>query len=139
MRNEDKHFTRHAFTKEQTGKFIENARKDLAIADRVTIPEVRFSFSYSALIKGGIALLSYQGLKVKSLAGHHVMILEKTAELLKEPSIQVIGNIMRTKRNLDFYGGGTEITEKEAAEFLDFVRAILKRIERLAAGRAPKQ
>jgi hypothetical protein len=37
---------------------------------------------------------------------------------------------MRTRRNLDFYGGGAEITEKEAAEYLDFVRAILRHLER---------
>jgi hypothetical protein len=129
MRYEGKHFARHAFTPEQITKFLENARKDLTIASRITIPEVRFSYSYSALIKGGIALLSSHGLKVKSTAGHHVKVIEKTAQLLGDQSILDIGNVMRTRRNLDLYGGGAEITEKEAAEYMDFVWAILSNLE----------
>jgi hypothetical protein len=129
MRYERKHFASHAFTPEQITKFLANARKDLTIAGRITIPEVRFSYSYSALIKGGIALLSSHGLKVKSTAGHHVKVIEKTAQLLEDRSILVIGNVMRIRRNLDLYGGGAEITEKEAVEYLDFVRAGLRYIE----------
>jgi hypothetical protein len=36
---------------------------------------------------------------------------------------------MRMRRNLDLYGGGAEVTEKEAVEYLDFVRAGLRYIE----------
>jgi len=129
MRYDGKCFARHAFTTEQIDKFLENARKDLTIAGRISIPEVRFSYSYSALIKGGIALLSSHGLKVKSTAGHHIKVIEKTAELLEDNSILNVGNSMRTRRNLDLYGGGAEITEKEAAEYRDFVRAVLRRLE----------
>jgi hypothetical protein len=129
MRYDGKHFARHAFTPEQIRKFLENARKDLTIAGRITIPEVRFSYSYSALIKGGIALLSSHGLKVRSATGHHVKVIEKIAQLLGDQSILDIGNVMRTRRNLDLYGGGAEITEKEATEYLDFVGAILGQME----------
>jgi hypothetical protein len=101
----------------------------VTIAGRITIPEVRFSYSYSALIKGGIALLSSHGLKVRSATGHHVKVIEKIAQLLGDQSILDIGNVMRTRRNLDLYGGGAEITEKEATEYLDFVGAILGQIE----------
>jgi hypothetical protein len=73
--------------------------------------------------------LSSHGLKVKSTAGHHVKVIEKTAELLEDNSILNVGNSMRTRRNLDLYGGGAEVTEKEAAEYLDFVRDVLGRVE----------
>jgi|GEM_PF-215106 hypothetical protein len=129
MRYEEKYFVRHAFTAEQIMRFLETARKDLTIATRISIPEVRFSYSYSALIKGGIALLSSRGLKVKSATGHHAKVIEKTAQLLKDNSILDTGNVMRTRRNLDLSGGGAEITEKETAEYLDFVRALLGQIE----------
>ena len=135
MRYEENYFVRHAFAAEQITKFLENARKDLAIATRISIPEVRFSYSYSALIKGGIALLSSRGLKVKSATGHHAKVIEKTAQLLKDKSILDIGNVMRTRRNLDLYGGGAEVTEKETAEYLDFVRAIIGQMESAILGR----
>lgn len=36
---------------------------------------------------------------------------------------------MRAKRNDDFYGAGVSITVKEAADYLEFVRGVLKKIE----------
>ena len=33
------------------------------------------------------------------------------------------------KRNVDFYGGGASISEKEAADYLKFVEAVIKKIQ----------
>jgi uncharacterized protein (UPF0332 family) len=129
MRFEGKHFARHAFTADQVKNNLGNAKKDLCIAERITIPEVRFSYAYSALIKSGIALLSVYSIKVKSAAGHHMKIIEKLSEILGDDSMEDIGNTMRTMRNSDFYGGGIVVTEKEAAEYLEFAKIVMDKVE----------
>lgn len=110
MKFEDKYFTGFSFTKEQIAKNLKNAFKDLSIAERDKISEVKFNYAYTALIKAGIALLSYYKVKVKSVLGHHIKIIEKLAEALNDDSIADMANLMRSKRNLDFYSGGIEVT-----------------------------
>ena len=131
MKFEDKYFVRFNFTKEQVDNNITNASKDLHIAKVDTILEVRFNYCYSAFLKAGIALLSHFKLKVKSVLGHHVKIIEMMSKILKDESIAVMGNIMRSKRNLDFYSGGLIITEKECSEYLKFVEDTLAKIKRI--------
>ncbi|MBU4484760.1 hypothetical protein KKA47_05010 [bacterium] len=41
-----------------------------------------------------------------------------------------IGNMMRMKRNDDFYGEGVYISEKEACELLAFVKKVVKQVKR---------
>ena len=53
------------------------------------------------------------------------------AEILKDEAVADIGNVMRSKRNIDLYGGGVEITEKECREYIIFVGRILKRIKNI--------
>ena len=125
---ENKYFLKFPFTNELIEKNIKNALKDLNIAKKVNISEVKFNYSYSALIKAGIALLSYYQVKIKSVPGHHIKIIEKTAQILNDKEIEDIGNSMRSKRNLDFYAGGIEVTEKECREFISFVEKILSKI-----------
>jgi len=36
---------------------------------------------------------------------------------------------MRSKRNLDFYAGGIEVTEKECEEYINFVEDVLARLK----------
>jgi len=128
VRFEGKYFIRHAFSAIQIEANLENATKDLGIAERIAIPEVRFNYAYGALIKSGIALLSLYSIRARSSAGHHVKIIEKLSEVLADQSIELVGNAMRAKRNADFYGGGMIITEKEAAEYLEFAGAIVEKV-----------
>jgi hypothetical protein len=72
MKFDSKYFDSFKFTEEQIKKNFDNALKDLKIAKEDTIAEVKFDYSYKALIKAGIALASFYGKKVKSLPGHHV-------------------------------------------------------------------
>jgi hypothetical protein len=91
--------------------------------------EVRFTYAYQALIKAGIALVAHRGqVKVRGIPGHHVQLLSKTSELLNMPDVETIGNAMRTKRNLDLYEGGTLVSEKECADYVDFGAKIVERV-----------
>jgi len=69
MKFEDKYFARFSFSQEQIEKNLKNAFRDLEIAKEVKILDVQFNYTYTALIKAGIALLSY----------HQVKIIEKLA------------------------------------------------------------
>lgn len=129
MKFDDKYFKEFVFTMEQVKKNFDNALKDIKIARQDAIPDVKFTYSYDALIKGGIALISSYNKKVKSAPGHHVKIIEMIAKILKDDSIEAIGGAMRSKRNVDFYDGGVEVTEKEAREYLDYVEGVLRKIE----------
>jgi hypothetical protein len=123
-------FQQQKFLKEEILKRFDGARRDLEIAAKDPFSEVRFSYGYQALIKIGIALLAQQGLKVRSIPGHHVKILERMSEILKDPDVLVFGNGMRMKRNQDLYGGSELITEKEAADSLVFVQKVFKLAEK---------
>lgn len=131
MKFEDKYFNRFNFNKEQIDKNIQNALKDFKISKEDKILEVKFNYAYTALIKAGIALLSYYKVKIKSMPGHHIKIIEKTSEILKDKSVVELGNVMRSKRNLDFYSGGIEVTEKECREYMEFVNKTIEKIRKL--------
>lgn len=134
MKFEDKYFIKFTFTKDQIKKNLKNALKDLNIAKKDKILEVKFNYAYTALIKAGITLLSYYQVKIKSVPGHHIKIIEKIAQILRDETITDIGNIMRSKRNLDFYAGGIEVTEKECREYIKFVEDVLVRIKKIIFG-----
>ena len=87
MNFEDKYLGKFNFTKEQVEKNLKNALKDLDIARRDKILEVKFSYAYTAFIKSGITLLSYHRLRVKSQPGHHAKIIETLARMLNDESI----------------------------------------------------
>ena len=117
------------FSEEEIRSRFENAWRDLEIAAKDPFAEVRFTYAFQALIKVGIALLAREGLKVRSVPGHHVKILERMSELLKDPDILTLGNAMRMTRNQDLYGAGEIVSEKESREYLAFVQRVIKRVE----------
>ena len=134
MKFDDRYFNKLKFTEEQINRNFENALKDMNIAKKDKILEVKFSYVYTALIKAGIALMSFYQVKIKSVPGHHFKIIDKMAQILKDDSIMTMGNIMRSKRNLDFYGGGVEVTEKECCEFIEFTEKVLTKIKGIIYG-----
>lgn len=129
----DKEFFRRVkFSEEEIRKFFESAQHDLGIAQKDQFAEVRFTYSFQALIKSGIALIAKSGgVKVRSIPGHHAKILEKMSEILKDSNISEIGNAMRARRNTDFYGGGTPISENEARDYLKFTEDVLQKVEKM--------
>lgn len=128
MKFEDKYFRQHKFDKSQIEKNYQNAMKDLNISKKDTILEVKFNYAYTALVKAGLALLSSYNIKIKSVPGHHIKLVEKIAEILEDDSITDMGNLMRSKRNLDLYSGGIEVTEKECYEYIKFVEDVVAKI-----------
>jgi histidyl-tRNA synthetase len=123
---ESNYFQKLKFEGSQVKRFFIAARKDLKIASESNQPEVIFKFSYDALIKLGITLIALKGYRVRSIVGHHVKMIEKVSQILKNKNIAVYSNQMRKIRNLDFYDGGFLITEKQAKDFLRFVENVFK-------------
>lgn len=124
-------FKKQKFDEEEITRFLESAHHDLEIAQKDPFPEVRFTYSFQALIKAGIALIAKVGeVKIRSMPGHHAKILEKMSEILRDADISMIGNAMRTKRNTDFYGGGTPIGENEAKDYLKFTEDVIRKVEK---------
>ena len=134
MKIDGRYFARCEFDHEQVRRNIENADRDLAIAKKIDILEVKFDYAYSAFLKAGIALLSHQGIRAKSVPGHQVHIIRQTGLLLKDRAIEEMGNLMRNKRNLDLYGGGIEVTEMECAEFVRFAARVIDQVKKISAG-----
>jgi len=133
MKFDNKYFSQHDFSKAQIEKNLGNAIKDLNIAKKDNILDVKFNYAYSALLKTGLTLLSQQQIKIKSAPGHHIKIIETMAELLKDDSIADVGNAMRSKRNIDMYSGGIEVTKKECEEYIDFVDKIVVQVKAFLA------
>lgn len=124
---ENQYFQKQSFEKEQIDKFLKSALHDLGIDKASDIPDVIFKFSYDAFIKLGIALIAKKGYKTRSAAGHHIKILEKLSQILREEDILILGNKMRQERNTNLYDGGFFVGEKDSREYLDFVKDIFKK------------
>ena len=127
---EPEYFKKTVFTQVQVSSFLRNAFRDLNIASKDSFPEVRFMFSYQALVKAGIAYLAKSGVKVRTVSGHHLKVLDKLGELLKDQDVSALGNAMRMKRNEDLYGEGGFVSLKEAEEYLKFVKTVLERVKK---------
>lgn len=124
---ENQHFQKLTFKEDQIDQFLKSALHDLKIAKESDISDVIFKFSYDALIKLGIALIAKKGHKVRSTVGHHVKILEKLSQLLKDEDILVLGNKMRQERNVNLYDGGFFVGEKDSFEYLEFIKNAFKK------------
>ncbi|MFH1874073.1 MAG: hypothetical protein ABH859_02680 [Pseudomonadota bacterium] len=128
---DDKYFRKFEFTKEQVNRYFTNANRDLEIAKENSRNEVKFSYSYSSLIKAGIALIAAKAsAKVRSIPGHHIKILETMSDILKDETVFIMGNAMRMKINDDFYGEGIFISDKEAQEYLAFIEKVIRKVKK---------
>jgi len=122
-------FEEFNFSARQINNYFSAASRDFKIAGDSSVPEIIFRFSYDALIKLAISVCAKNGLKVKSRAGHHIELLKKLSEFIDDKEIKTIGNKMRRKRNLDLYGGGILMSEKEAGEYREWLKAIFIKAE----------
>jgi len=125
---EDAFFQKFKFTAMQIDRYLDSAIRDLSIAREDKFTEVKFTYCYQALIKIGIAVLAKKGgVKVRSVPGHHIKILNKLSEIIKDPDIFTMGNAMRMKRNKDLYDASATITKKEADDHIVFVDHVLQK------------
>ena len=122
-------FEKFHFSKRQIRKYYQSAIRDLKIASNSKIPEVIFRFSYDALVKLAIAVCAKNGLRVKARKGHHIELIKKLSFYLKDPEIEILANEMRSKRNRDLYDGGILISEKEAKEYLEWVKQTFQKTQ----------
>ena len=123
-------FERFVFTKNQISKYHSSALRDFKIAKNSLENEVRFRFCYDALLKLSITVCAKNNLRIKSRQDHHIKLIEKMAEILKDKDINIIGQEMRAKRNWDLYGGGILISEKEAKDYLQWTENIFKEADK---------
>ncbi|MBU4485211.1 hypothetical protein KKA47_07325 [bacterium] len=70
---ETRYFQKINFDEDQVRIYLNNCLKDIKIAEESLHNEVRFNYSYRALIKAGIALIAkIGGVKVRGIPGHHI-------------------------------------------------------------------
>ena len=125
---DQKYFRKFDYSKIVISKYLKSAYKDLNIAKKSDVHEVVFQFSYNSLIKLGISLIAGHGYKINSRLGHHIKIIEKTAEILGSSDIEVLGNSMRKIRNSEMYDGGDiSITKKQSEAYLKYIETTFKR------------
>jgi len=122
-------FVKFKFSKQQIDKYFKAAERDLSLADNKET-EIKFQFTYNCLLKLTQAVCAHQGLRVKSSSGHHIALLDKCAELLKDKKISAVGQAMRDKRNRDLYDGGMFITLKESETYYKFVKELILRVKK---------
>ena len=123
-------FEKAKFDNNALKRYFNSASKDLEIAVENKNEDVIFKFSYDALIIIGITLIVWHGFRVKSKRGHHIKIIEKIAQILENKDVEAVGEAMRKKRNFDLYEGGTIISEKEAKEYLAFIKQVIVSAEK---------
>lgn len=54
----------------------------------------------------------------------------KLSQILENKNIEIMGEAMRKKRNLDLYDGGIMIAQKEAKEYLAFVKTVISEADK---------
>ncbi len=113
MKFDKNYFNRQRFTQIELEKYYNSIRKNLTIAQSNPEPEIRFHFTYMALLKIGIYLLAKKGYRVKSRPGHHQKIIETLSEILNNEDIVIIGDKMRKDRNLDLYSADIDVPQKK--------------------------
>ena len=129
---EQEYFQKFKFTAAQINRYVESAARDLDIAKKDQFREVQFTYCYQALIKIGMAVLAKKGgVKVRSVVGHHIKILNKLSEIMDDPDIFTVGNAMRMKRNKDLYDAGAAITKKECDDYIAFVGQVIQKAKRI--------
>ncbi|OIO74277.1 MAG: hypothetical protein AUJ85_06105 [Elusimicrobia bacterium CG1_02_37_114] len=128
--NLDKNFfTRQPYSKKELEKHYVSAGRNLKLAGKNNEPEIKFHFTYMALLKIGIYCIAKTGYRVKSRSGHHIKIIETLSKILNNDEILVLGDTMRKNRNKDLYFSDAIITEKEANYCFDFVSSIYNNIK----------
>lgn len=119
-------FEKFIFSHEQVSRYYKSALRDLNIARNANENEVAFRFCYDALLKLAIAISAKNNLRIKSRQGHHIKLIDKLSEVLKDKDIKIIGQEMRERRNWDLYSGGIMISQKETKEYLKWTENIFK-------------
>ncbi len=73
-----KFFQKQKFDNRAVKRYYQNALKDFFIAEKYKQePDIAFTFSYRALLKACLSLVSFCGYRIRSKPGHHIKLLER--------------------------------------------------------------
>lgn len=120
-------FVPQKFSLEDLERFKASARRDLEIARTSGHAEVKFHFTYMALVKAGIFCAAQEGVRVKSKPGHHQKILETLAMVAGNEDVLVMGDKMRRDRNADLYDSTGRYNDAEIEQYFSFVSNLLEK------------
>lgn len=128
MKFDPNFFIKQKFTEAQLKKHGQSAQRDLNIAQTSKESEVRFHFTYMAMLKAGIYYLARHGYRVKGVPGHHQKVIEALSRIMELQDIQIVGDKMRKDRNLDLYSAELLTSPEEIQEYFHFVKDLFKKI-----------
>ena len=122
-------FEKFEYKEGQVKRYLDAAFKDYKLASLASAPELSFYACFNVVVKTSIAICASNNLRVKSRIGHHIKLIEKLADLLKDENIEVVANKMRSKRNRDLYTGGVIISQREVDYYLKFCKSLLEKAD----------
>jgi len=122
-------FQKQTFDPTVITRYLNKAKHELYLAKDSKWPEIQFTQTYKSFIRIGITLMATLDYRVKSKEGHHIVIIDNIAEMLKDKRINTIGSDMRIKRNVDWYGDFIPVTEQEAKMYMCFVEEVIVKAE----------
>lgn len=129
----DPRFKPQEYRADQVEGHLKGAVKKLKTAKKIAIDdeEAAYQLAYEAMLKASLALILRQGLRPRSLPGHHVAIIEKAGKILGKEAANLIKafDIMRRNRNTFLYEADGFLSEHEVSEALQIAHKYLKLIQ----------
>ena len=130
--NKDPRFKNHDALPEQVNAHYHGARERLNTAIQISDSdqEAAYEMAYEAVLKASIAILFKNGLRPRSLPGHHIAILEKANELLGDAFNNHFNvfDEMRRSRNDFIYDADGFVSSHEVKEAIKLVDGYLKKV-----------
>ena len=128
MKFDKEFFIKQDFLPELIEAAFRNARQDWERVQAMDDPAIICRIDYDCIIKFGVAALCKEGYRVRSVPGHHRIILEAMVDLMELKKEYEYLDRLRKKRNLELYSGGAEFTQKEADTLLALLQEIFHNI-----------
>ncbi|MBU0506007.1 MAG: hypothetical protein ABII18_04065 [bacterium] len=90
--------------------------------------ETAYQLAYEAMLKASLALIFKHNLRVRSIPGHHIAIIEKSSEILGESfeAHMAVFDDMRRNRNICLYDADGFLSGHETSEALDIASDYLE-------------
>lgn len=113
-------FKQHPVDWAQVERFLLGAEKKLTSARKILAfdEEACLQQAYESMLKASIGFMLSHGLRVRSIPGHHIAILEFVTEKLdkKHAGLLAVFDRLRRKRNAVLYDDEGFISREEAEE-----------------------
>ncbi len=125
----DKRFKKHPYDPGQVKRYFEGALRKLRTAEKIAYDdrEAAYQLAYEAMLKGSIGLIMRHGMRVRSIPGHHLAIIEMSQKIIGEKisPIMDLFEYMRRNRHSFLYDDISDISEPELKEALDVAKKYL--------------